>query len=382
MKKFISAILLIAMVLSTVACGNTQQEAASSSATATQVTSPKGEVRSYLTGEWVAKETNSKRPLAVMLSNQPEAPNQSGISDASIVYEAPAEQNYGTRFMGIFEDWKDIKKMGSVRSCRTYYVYFMMEFDSIYVHAGQAKFALPYLEKEFVDDINSVYGSDADAFYWVPEEGRAQEHTLFISGENALAKSKEKKYRLEHESSYTGHYVFNEDDDKMISLSDGETAEIAIPGYYISEPWFEFDAEKGVYNRYQYRRELNEDSFHPVKQFDQASGDVLEYSNIIFQYCDISPYLDYEWNNEPTKYLNIDCLSGGKGKFITNGKAIDITWSKDSEWGVTHYYDKNGKEITLNQGKTWVCIIDTKELDRVEISSIKNASISSKTMDN
>ena len=118
------------------------------------------------------------------------------------------------------------------------------------------------------------------------------------------------------------------------------------------------------------------------QQFDQASGDVLEYSNIIFQYCDISPYLDYEWNNEPTKYLNIDCLSGGKGKFITNGKAIDITWSKDSEWGVTHYYDNNGKEITLNQGKTWVCIIDTKELDRVEISSIKNASISSKTMDN
>ena len=60
MKKFISAILLIAMVLSTVACGNTQKEATSSSATATQVTSPKGEVRSYLTGEWVAKETNSK----------------------------------------------------------------------------------------------------------------------------------------------------------------------------------------------------------------------------------------------------------------------------------------------------------------------------------
>lgn len=70
-------------------------------------------------------------------------------------------------------------------------------------------------------------------------------------------------------------------------------------------------------------------------------------------------------------------LAGGAGKYITNGKAIDITWKKDSvnyddpfaneNFGVTHYYDANGNEITLNQGKTWVCIILDSYSDSVAI---------------
>ena len=56
-------------------------------------------------------------------------------------------------------------------------------------------------------------------------------------------------------------------------------------------------------------------------------------------------------------YITIDTQSGGSGKYITRGKAIDITWSKDSQWGTTHYYDSNGQEIQLNRGKTWVEIV-------------------------
>ena len=66
-----------------------------------------------------------------------------------------------------------------------------------------------------------------------------------------------------------------------------------------------------------------------------------------------SGYQAYDANG----YLNIDTQSGGSGKYITRGKAIDITWSKDSQWGTTHYYDSNGQEIQLNRGKTWVEIV-------------------------
>ena len=95
-------------------------------------------------------------------------------------------------------------------------------------------------------------------------------------------------------------------------------------------------------------------------QTDYLTGNALTYDNIIFQYC---PWEKFDDNG----YLNIDVLSGGAGKFITNGKAIDITWKKDNintedpfaneNFGVTHYYDADGNEITLNQGKTWVCIV-------------------------
>ena len=50
------------------------------------------------------------------------------------------------RYMAIFEDYDDIERIGSVRSCRTYYTYFAREYDAIYAHYGQSTFAVPYLK--------------------------------------------------------------------------------------------------------------------------------------------------------------------------------------------------------------------------------------------
>ena len=35
---------------------------------------------------------------------------------------------------------------------------------------------------------------------------------------------------------------------------------------------------------------------------------------------------------------------------------------------MTRYYDADGNEITLNQGKTWVCIVRNSNADHVIIS--------------
>ena len=55
--------------------------------------------------------------------------------------------------------------------------------------------------------------------------------------------------------------------------------------------------------------------------------------------------------------LSIDLVGEGKGKYITNGKGIDIKWSKKSRNSKTYYYDKNGKEIVLNPGTTWIQVV-------------------------
>ena len=47
----------------------------------------------------------------------------------------------------------------------------------------------------------------------------------------------------------------------------------------------------------------------------------LSSENIIMQYVNYYDYGD--------GYLNITVNGSGKGKYITNGKAIDITWKKD-----------------------------------------------------
>ena len=105
MKKLIVGLLVLTMAVSMFGCKKKSEVTETTEEVETMATNHNGEVRSYLTGKWVSKEVAAQRPLACMISNQPEAPNQSGISQASIVYEVPGEDNYATRFMGIFEDW-------------------------------------------------------------------------------------------------------------------------------------------------------------------------------------------------------------------------------------------------------------------------------------
>ena len=158
-----------------------------------------------------------------------------------------------------------------------------------------------------------------------------------------------------------------------------------MPGYTYNHARFDYNPDDGLYYRSQYGG----------AQVDGNTGNQLAYKNIILQYCS---WEDFDENG----YLNIDPVSGGAGKFITNGKAIDITWEKENynpdselyctidsqlshvevhadDFNVTRYYDANGNQIMLNPGKTWVCIILDSDADRIVISD--DPTISSDVID-
>ena len=112
-------------------------------------------VKSYLTGEDVPASIGRRRPVAVMLGNDRNGAPQSGLTNAGVIYEAPVEGQI-TRLMGIFEDYDNLEKIGSVRSCRDYYIFYANEFNAIYTHYGQAAYALPYLEQHAIDNLNGL----------------------------------------------------------------------------------------------------------------------------------------------------------------------------------------------------------------------------------
>ena len=114
-----------------------------------------GEARSYLTGEWVKKKLSRQRPVSCMIGNTDSALPQYGIGQAQVIFEAPVEGGL-TRLMGIFENYKKIEKLGSVRSSRLYYAYYSMGFDAIYLHYGQASYAQGFLESGQIDDLNGL----------------------------------------------------------------------------------------------------------------------------------------------------------------------------------------------------------------------------------
>ena len=112
-------------------------------------------VRSYLSGKMVPKETGERRPVAIMLNNIEDAMPMSGVSYADVLYECVVEGSL-TRMMGVFENYDGLDKIGSVRSCRNYFVYYALEYDAIYCHYGQSSYALPLLQQDYVDNLSGL----------------------------------------------------------------------------------------------------------------------------------------------------------------------------------------------------------------------------------
>ncbi len=156
-----------------------------------------GMIRSYLTGEMVPASQGVRRPAAVMMSNDKEARPQYGINRAGVVYEAPVEGTMN-RYMSLIEDYDDLERIGSVRSCRTYYTYFAREFDAVYVHYGQSTFAKPYLSN--VDNINGLEAIGGTAFY--RSRDKKQPHNAYTSGERLQASIRKLGYTQDYDPSY------------------------------------------------------------------------------------------------------------------------------------------------------------------------------------
>ncbi len=309
---------------------------------------PKGKVRSYLTGKIVDKKIGRKRPYAIMLNSIYGAIPQAGIERADVVYEAPVEGAI-TRLMGIFEDYDGMEKIGSVRSCREYYVHFAKEFDALYVHYGQAVYACEILNSN-IDNISGLssqegfgqlYGYAGEETFYRTDD-RPSPHNCYTSADRLIEATKKLCYSREYDKDYDGHYQFA-GDDQTVTFTDPATH--MEPGYEVNEPWFDYNADEGVYYRYQYGD----------AQIDQLTGDQLKYDNVIFQLCECYPLDDHG-------YLAIEAEKGGTAYVFTKGTYEKCTWTKDDIESPARYFDEDGNEITINQGKTWVCVVyDTKE---------------------
>ncbi len=179
------------------------------------------QVKSYLTGENVPESIGRRRPVAVMMGNNSSGAPQSGIGHAGVVYEAPVEGNI-TRLMGILEDYDDLERIGSVRSCRDYYLFYANEFNAIYAHYGQAAYALPYLDQHVIDNLNGIKMGNL-AFFRTTD--RKPPHNAYTDAAHLQAGIEAMKYSQEYTEDYTGHYLFAEDGAETVP-ADGITANL------------------------------------------------------------------------------------------------------------------------------------------------------------
>lgn len=334
---------------------------------------------SYLTGKQVPVSVGRQRPIGLMIENDSEAVQwQHGTSYADIMYEAMVEGGI-TRLEGLFEDYKDAEKIMPIRSCRPYYIYYAREFNAYYGHFGQVIYAVPILQQPTTCDLAGLpWGEDGQnyelhdgsASYIRDHEGVTGIYTNYDLIQQGIESA---GWDKDYASGYTGHYQFAADGE-TVSLDNGK------PCYYVNagfsnEGEFSFNPEDLLY----YRSEFGS------PQIDQLNGKQLAYNNIIIQVCPSTMFDDHYLWTDPA--INGEV---GTGWFITNGQAEKITWQKEfwsaddpilttissanisfdvrlCDFNVTRYYDENGNEIVLNQGKTFVEVVREQDVDFVQI---------------
>ena len=91
---------------------------------------------------------------------------------------------------------------------------------------------------------------------------------------------------------------------------------------------------------------------------DAEDNQVLTFKNVLLQCV---PFTQLDKNG----YLTYNVVGTGAGFYITNGKAVPITWAKGSETGITHYYNADGSEITVNRGKTYIGLLPSDSWDKL-----------------
>lgn len=308
--------------------------------------SHEGMVRSGISGLYIDENDAKYRPLAIMMGNTKSAAPQSGIGEASVVYEIPVEGGI-TRLMSIIENYKTLKKIGSARSCRYYFCHYAAEYEALYAHVGQSKYAKDTLANSRVYSINGLKGETDSVFFRVSE--RKAPHNCYANGEALFKFAEKKNYGVYLPEGMEDHFLFADEND-LNELTMGEDASYVEPGYSVDAPYFEYNADDELYYRYQYKG----------KHVDLETGEQLTCTNIIIQFVGISYFDDNE-------SLKIGTVGKGEGFFITHGKKINITWTKDSEFAITHYYDSEGNEIKLNPGKTWILLVNKKSANKVVI---------------
>ena len=312
------------------------------------------QAQSILTGQWMDKNVVAQRPLAVMMENEKHNHPLFGLNSSGVIYECPVEGS-STRFMVLYDNnIDDNMKLGNVRSSRPYYIYFAHEFDAIYVNWGASVRAIDLLRTDYIDNISGVIDAKLDNVVFFKTNDHASPSNIYTNRGMIMQGVGQMGYRTSLDNSKAKKFTFIEEPEQVNALNVEGAANVAVikPYFFVNLPRFEYDAATQKYKRFQFGKE----------QIDGNDNSQIVCDNIIFQDVDSHDLEEHDTANSP--YIWCETIGKGTGKYFTKGKMIDITWSRPTENDVTKYYDLQGHEIVINQGRTWVCTTENKYKDK------------------
>jgi hypothetical protein len=293
-------------------------------------------VTSDLDGLRYPESEANRHVLGVMIENHPDARPQFGLTSASVVYEAIAEGGI-TRFLAIFGP-KLADKVGPVRSARTYYLDWCLEYDCFYSHVGGNIEALDLIPSLGIKDLDQFrYG--VKAYGRQPRKGIATEHTMYANPN--------KLYDLARANSWTqtgGFPVITfKEDAPTKDRPTSQSFSVAISSKQFETAWT-YDPSTNLYAR----------TMAGQPHLDGATSQQIKSKVVIVQ--------EVPSQNTVTRIneqgLILQTVGSGKATIFQDGIMTEGTWKKASKKERTIFFDASGKEIYYNPGQRWITIVN------------------------
>jgi len=293
---------------------------------------PSGMAYSDLDGMPAAVDLAHRLPIAIMIDDNKVARPQSGMSSASIVYQAPADGGED-RYMVIFQEGTSTD-IGPVRSARPYFVYWAAEYKASFGHYGGDAESLQQVLPAMS---GAIYNMDALRGQPCPYHRITTRNSPHNAYTNSAAQiSCAAKYGFP--ATYQGQprRTFVED----TPASERPASQMIDIPYRTGTVGYEFDPATDSYKRL----------VDGHDQIDPANNEQVYARNIVVMFQAVSN--DY---SEPGHVRPVVANVGsGNAIVFKEGRAIVGTWKKTSNTSLTRFYDAADKEIPLVRGEIFL----------------------------
>ena len=300
-----------------------------------------------------------KRSVSVSINNHPEALPSRGIGSADVIYEFETEGGQ-TRMLALFADVAKMPEMGSLRSARIIACDLSGGTNSIFIHYGENGRVPEFLTSNHLDDIDgNIYSTGADQsvdgvitlskgiYFWrdsVWLQSRDLEHTAVTNGANVLRGITDLGITLDGET--PSLFAFTSKSSPSLAAGKSCTKLVVYFSTNNDDSTFTYDSATKMYLKSEYGD----------PQIDETTGQQIAVKNVFTLFANIQPHGDTT--------IDAYLTEGGIGYYCSEGKLIDIKWTKAGPNDPILVTDMSGKTIQVNAGKSYINVVRKTVTDK------------------
>ncbi len=307
---------------------------------------------------------DARRPLAVMIENHQDARPQSGLSSADVVYEAVAEGGI-TRFMAVFYCGIAAQSVNvaPVRSARTYFLPWVLEYNALYNHVGGAgncddntvdvrAQALCQIDQYKIINMDQFGISFPTCYrnYDRLDHPVATEHTMVCVTDKLIQLAAQRGYTNVDASgvSWDQNFVPWKFKDDASEKARGTATSISFVA------WKGYEAQYGVRWDYDKLANVYKRFNGGVAHIDLETKQQLTAKAVVVLFADETGPVDEQGN------LLYDKIGTGNAIVFEDGTATKAVWKKPTLRSRTIFYDAStNKEIVFTRGQLWIEMLPT-----------------------